>query len=227
MSVPPGPYSDTSSSNDLTNQTKSSNLLGLVWDSSKSARSHSNYMFAAKTQCCHRQRNSAVCQMPGQGGVVAGGMGFYRLGVCGTIVGMVVGNHGWEIWLERLYNLRRDKRDSHERPHKPVLLLSIIDLLDRRVITSNEVPLSEELVTTFKRYFAVVRKHDDRPTIQNLFFHLCGDKLVPAPGETAIYREGATAGAPRVAELRRRVAHGRFDDGLWQLMREPMARRCL
>jgi predicted restriction endonuclease len=28
-------------------------------------------------------------------------------------------------WLERLYNLRRDKRGSHERPHKPVLLLLV------------------------------------------------------------------------------------------------------
>ena len=43
----------------------------------------------------------------------------------------------WEGWLERLYNLRRDKRGSHERPHKPVLLLSIIDLLDRGVIAGN------------------------------------------------------------------------------------------
>jgi len=143
---------------------------------------------------------------------------------------MAVSNHGWETWLERLYNLRRDKRGSHERPHKPALLLSIIDLLDRRVITGNEVPLSDELVATFKRYFAVVRKHDDQATIQNPFYFLSGDKfwqLVPGPGETPIYREGAAAGGPSVAELRRRVAHGRFDDGFWQLMSEPIARHQL
>ena len=136
----------------------------------------------------------------------------------------------WEQWLERLYNLRRDKRGSHERPHKPVLLLSILDLLDRGVIAGNQVPLSDELVATFKRYFAVVGKEDDQPTIQNPFFHLCGDKfwqLVPAPGETRIYREGATSGAPSVAEVRRRVGHGRFDDGFWQLMRDPIARHQL
>lgn len=143
---------------------------------------------------------------------------------------MAVSNRGWETWLERLYNLRRDKRGSHERPHKPALLLSIIDLLDRGVLTGNQVPLSDELVTTFKRYFEVVRREDDQPTIQNPFFHLCGDKfwqLLPAPGETAIYREGAAAGAPSVAELRRRVDHGRFDDGFWQLMGEPIARHQL
>ena len=52
----------------------------------------------------------------------------------------------WQRWVERPYSLRRDRRGSHERPHKPALLLSIIDLLDRRVIAENRVPLSDELV---------------------------------------------------------------------------------
>lgn len=143
---------------------------------------------------------------------------------------MVASNQKWEMWLERLYNLRRDKRGSHERPHKPVLLLSVIDLLDRGIIRKNEIPLSEDLATTFKRYFEIVRKHDDQPTIQNPFFHLSGDKfwqLVPAPGESPIYREGATSGAPSVAELRRRTAYGRFVDGFWPLMNESIARHQL
>jgi len=136
----------------------------------------------------------------------------------------------WDNWLDRLYNLRRDKRGSHERPHKPALLLSLIDLLDRKVTTKNLFLLSEELTATFKRYFAVVKKHDDQPTIQNPFFHLCGDKfwsLVPAAGEANIYHEGATSGAPSVAELRRRTAGGQFDAGLWALLSEPVARHQL
>lgn len=140
---------------------------------------------------------------------------------------MAVSNQAWELWLERLYNLRRDRRGSHERPHKPALLLSIIDLLDRGVITGNEIPLSDELVNTFKRYFKVVRKHDDQPTIQNPFFHLSSDKfweLVPAPGEGPIYRPGEASSAPGLAELRRRTLGGRFEAGLWNLLSEPVAR---
>ena len=136
----------------------------------------------------------------------------------------------WNDWLDRLYNLRRDKRGSHERPHKPVLLLSLLDLLDRGIVNQNLFPLSEELVVTFKRYFAVVKQHDDQPTIQNPFFHLCGDKfwqLIPAPGEAAMYREGATSGAPSVAELRRRTQGGQFEPGLWGLLSEPVARHQL
>ncbi|HEV2455632.1 MAG TPA: HNH endonuclease [Verrucomicrobiae bacterium] len=136
----------------------------------------------------------------------------------------------WDNWLERLYNLRRDKTGSHERPHKPVLLLSIIDLLDRGVLTRNEAPLDDELIRTFKRYFEVVRKHNDKPTIENPYFHLCGDnfwRLVPAPGKRGLYQPGAAAGAPSVAELRRRTLYGTFDDGLWRLLSEPMARHQL
>jgi putative restriction endonuclease len=136
----------------------------------------------------------------------------------------------WSNWLDRLYNLRRDKRGSHERPHKPVMLLCLIDLLDRNIVTENLFPLSEELVATFKRYFAVVKKHDDQPTIQNPFFHLCGDKfwkLVPAAGDSPIYREGATSGAPSVAELRQRTVGGQFEVGLWTLLSEPVARHQL
>lgn len=45
----------------------------------------------------------------------------------------------WRDWLERLYNLRRDKSGGHERPHKPALLLAILDLLDRGEIDAGVV----------------------------------------------------------------------------------------
>jgi putative restriction endonuclease len=130
----------------------------------------------------------------------------------------------WEGWLERLYNLRRDKRGSH------ALLLSIIDLLDRTVITTNEVPLSDELVSTFKRYFAVVKEEDDKPTIENPFFFLSGDKFwqVTAEGEREpLYREGFAAGAPSVAQLRKQGVTGRFDAGLWVLLGDSVSRHQL
>lgn len=143
---------------------------------------------------------------------------------------MTVGRHSWEHWLERLYNLRRDKRGAHERPHKPVLLLSIIDLLDRNVITSNAVPFSEDLVVTFKRYFAGVKARDDKPTIENPFFFLAGDKFwqvfAPNQGEP-LYQEGQAGGAPSPAQLRNRGITGRFDEGLWGLLAEPVSRHQL
>lgn len=136
----------------------------------------------------------------------------------------------WKNWLERLYNLSRDKRGKHERPHKPVLLLAIIDLIDRGLLAENAVPLSSELVAAFKRYFDVVHSADDKPTIQNPFYFLSGDgfwQLVSTANQPPLYVPGSVSRAPSVAELRRRVSHGRFDDGLWPLLKDPLARHQL
>ena len=122
----------------------------------------------------------------------------------------------WQHWLERLYNLRRDKRGSHERPHKPVLLLAIFDLLDHGLVTKNEIPLSDDLVKAFKRYFAAVRQDDDHPTIENPFYHLCGDgfwQLMPQRGGPPLYEPGNASRAPTMKALRE--THGRFDENLW------------
>jgi putative restriction endonuclease len=108
-----------------------------------------------------------------------------------------------------------------------VLLLSIIDLLDRGVIKGNAVPFSDELVETFKRYFTAVKREDDQPTIENPFFFLSGDKfwqVLPQGGREPLYRESYASGAPSVGQLRKQSAVGRFDEGLWALLREPLPR---
>jgi len=132
----------------------------------------------------------------------------------------------WKRWLERLYDLRRDKSGSHERPHKPVLLLAILDLLDRGLIRENAIPLTPQLVETFKKHFAIVRQQDDKPTIENPFFHLSGDgfwKLVRDGGDgdvdgssngQPLYVPGNAVGPPSMKVLK--AAHGEFDQNLWR-----------
>ena len=122
----------------------------------------------------------------------------------------------WQQWLERFYNLRRDKRGSHERPHKPVLLLAILDLLDRGLVTRNEFPLSPDLTRTFRRYFDVVREGNDKPRIENPFYHLVGDgfwHLVGKQGDRPLYEPGNAARAPSLGALRQ--VYARFDETLW------------
>lgn len=111
-----------------------------------------------------------------------------------------------------------------------MLLLSILDLMDRGVLHENSVPLSEDLVATFKRYFAAVKERDDKPTIENPFYFLSGDKfwqVIPRGGTEPLYREGYASGAPSVAQLRRQGVAGQFDDALWALMSDPVSRHQL
>ena len=136
--------------------------------------------------------------------------------------------HQWEYWLERLYSLCRDKRGSHERPHKPLLLLSIIHLLDLGLIKTNAVPLTDDLIATFRRYFDIVKQEDDKPTIENPFHFLSGDRfwrVIPRGATEPFYREGYASSAPSVRQLLERGATGHFDEGLWTLFQDPFTRQ--
>jgi len=133
----------------------------------------------------------------------------------------------WQQWLPRLYNLRRDKRGSHERPHKPVLLLSILDLLDKGRLKRNEVPLNDDLIKTFRRYFDAVRQHDDKPTIENPYYFLSGDGFwtLKKDGAGELYQVGNATSPPSMKILR--AAAGHFDPDLWRLIQDPISRNQL
>jgi putative restriction endonuclease len=108
-------------------------------------------------------------------------------------------------------------------------LLSILDLLDRGLLAKNEVPLSPDLVRTFKRYFEAVRQRDDQPSIENPFYHLSGDgfwRLMPRQSERPVYEPGNASRIPTMRSLRE--TYGRFDDNLWsELLTDPHSRHQL
>jgi putative restriction endonuclease len=86
------------------------------------------------------------------------------------------------------------------------------------------------LVQAFRRYFKVVARSNDQPSIQNPYYFLSGDgfwHLLPKRGQSAVYVPGRVSRAPSVAELRRSVAYGQFADGLWKLLQDPVARHQL
>jgi len=130
-----------------------------------------------------------------------------------------------QFWLQRLYNLRRDKRGTHERPHKPALLLSILDLMDHGQLQNNEVPLNDNLTKTFRRYFDIVRQEDDKPTIENPFYFLSGDGFwsLQDPAGRQLYVPGNATSPPSMSILRSSPGH--FDPALWNLLQSPGTRQ--
>ena len=65
--------------------------------------------------------------------------------------------------------------ERHERPHKPVLLLAVLDLIATGEARPDRVPWSQGLRQRFALYFDVVRKNDDQNTPENPFYYLKGD----------------------------------------------------
>ena len=74
-----------------------------------------------------------------------------------------------ETALTSLYDLKRDKVGEYERPHKPVLLLSILDLIEAGKVINNRIFFSDALREVFKEYFRVVAHGNDHPSIENPF----------------------------------------------------------
>ena len=127
--------------------------------------------------------------------------------------------------IERLYDLNVGttpvgEGSPHERPHKPLLLLAVFDLIDAGLATPDRIPWCQELRDRFKVRFDVVRKHNDQWNPDLPFRYLAGDGFwlpVEADGVTPIRRE------IRVSDLG--LVHARFTDGFEFLVALPENRR--
>ena len=100
--------------------------------------------------------------------------------------------------ISRLYQLRVDTttRDGdgspHEKPHKPLLLLAALDLIDEGLASPDRIPWCQELRDRFSARFEIVRKLNDRNNPDLPFRYLVGDEIwfpLEADGKTPIRRE--------------------------------------
>lgn len=86
--------------------------------------------------------------------------------------------------LSDFSRLRRDRKLGGA-PHKPILLLAILELIRKGEITNNRIAITPELVLEFKSIWSklVVTRHT--PTFSLPFFHMKSEpfwKLVPRAG---------------------------------------------
>lgn len=127
--------------------------------------------------------------------------------------------------IEQLYELNVgttpvEDGPPHEKPHKPLLLLAVFDLLDEGLATPDRIPWCQELRDRFKARFDVVRKHNDQCNSDLPFRYLAGDGFwqpVEADGTTPIRRE------IRVSDFGQ--VHAGFTDGFEILVAIPENRR--
>ncbi len=128
--------------------------------------------------------------------------------------------------IERLYDLNVGVigvgGERHERPHKPLLLLAVFDLIDDGIATPDRIPWSRELRDRFTARFEIVRKHDDQNSPENPFFYLRKDGfwLATKDGPSGIE---SLQSQPLVGDIGQVFA--RFTDGFEFLVAIPENRR--
>ncbi|MBA2714331.1 MAG: HNH endonuclease [Rubrobacteraceae bacterium] len=131
---------------------------------------------------------------------------------------------GIDDYAKRFTRLRTNRNrkvwsrvTAHQAPHKPILLLCVLDLFDSGEIPSNLVEISDDLAELFSRYWERVLPFSRPGNLALPFFHLRGDgfwHLLP--------REVGTSLGSQVTSLtwlREQVVGARLDEDLYNLVR--------
>ena len=125
-------------------------------------------------------------------------------------------------------NNRWTQRLNFRAPHKPLVLLSVLDRISEGAIQSNLFEFDDELVELFNIYWQIVKPPSRRGIIGMPLWHLQSDHfwhLLPRPGyEKRIEHGGAIYS---VRQLRAALFGARLDEDLFQLLQEEQTRNVL
>ncbi len=106
---------------------------------------------------------------------------------------------------------------AHQAPHKPILLLCVLDLFDSGEIRENLVEITDDLAALFSRYWERALPFNHRGNLALPFFHLQGDgfwHLLPRHENNGLGSQ--ITSLPRLQE---EIIGARLDEDLYDLLR--------
>lgn len=112
----------------------------------------------------------------------------------------------------------------HERPHKPLLLLAALDLIDEGKASPDRIPWCQDLRDRFTARFLSAQRQNDQNTPDNPFFYLQTDNFWRAWVEDGNERRPMETN-PLVSQMGSVFA--RFTGGLELLAAQPATRQLL
>jgi len=133
-----------------------------------------------------------------------------------------------EEYAERFRSLHVDHDSARPRPHKPVMLLSVLTLAETGRLLENRITYSPDLLEVFAKFFEAVREGNDRRTPFNPFFYLRSDRfwhLSPQPGQDLVLKATRSIRGP--GQLVEMVSHASLDEALFGLLADPASREVL
>ena len=118
-------------------------------------------------------------------------------------------------YIQRIRYLNRSPRGNNRyAPHKPFLLLAVIELIKRSEIKENRIPFSDSLITLFRKYISLTPGWN--PTIYNPFFRLQNN------GFWHLYPVALRDSPPSSdSQLQRAGAYAKLDGDLFTILRVP------
>ena len=128
-------------------------------------------------------------------------------------------------YINEFRNLRIDRAHGNA-PHQPVLLLTIIEMIEQEQIETNKIPPSPHLVEKFLKYWNCITNRKPNPALP--FFHLKSRSFWnhhPNPGyEKALE---VVSQIKTFSQLRKMISHASLDEELFKLLNQPLEREIL
>ena len=125
-------------------------------------------------------------------------------------------------YLQKLTTLKRGPTKYGPAPHKPILLLAIIDLIEKEAITKNRIPLDERLLAGFKEHWELLVTTKNDCKIGLPIFHLQKDGFWKTMTKEGRPLEKAVSSNRQFV---RQLSHGVFDEALFKLLQKPENRQ--
>ncbi|MEO1401248.1 MAG: hypothetical protein AAFV72_08315 [Cyanobacteria bacterium J06635_1] len=106
-------------------------------------------------------------------------------------------------------------------PHKPILLLSVIEHIQKNIISENKIFLTPALIQTFLKYWVYLGSPMHNPDISKPFFHMKSGKfwhLWPNPTFEKIL--SSKIKLKTFAEVKRAIKFVYLDEDLFELLQD-------
>lgn len=105
--------------------------------------------------------------------------------------------------------------------HKPILLLSVIDLMTQGIIGENQIPVSDELISTFDRYWEAIGTKTRRGGLHYPFFHLQNERF----WHIVFRPDYDNLRTTTINKLKQSVEYAFLDEELFNLLQDEDSRK--
>lgn len=131
-------------------------------------------------------------------------------------------------WLRRFQKLRVDRASKTPAPHKPLLLLAILDFVESGAITTPHVKLTPELAFRFLGYWEIVgARGRSVGRVELPFFHLQSDGILRHVAHKGLDTALASIRPTSVEFLNRVISHAVLPEDLFVLMSDRQSREVM
>lgn len=132
------------------------------------------------------------------------------------------------IYYSKKFERLRVDRAHGIAPHKPILLLAVIEQIRRKNISKNEIYLSHELIQTFLKYWSYLGSYNHNPDISRPFFHMRSGKFWHLWANSGYEKVlSSKVKLKNLSEVKQVIQYAYLDEDLFDLLKHSLSRSSL